>query len=1050
VTVHQILPLAAFVLNLCLIGICLVRNPGSRVNRVFAYFVAAMALWNFGVFMLRGAREAAAASFWETIIHVGVCLAPAVYYHFVLIFLDETHRHRQRLAVGYAVALFFSAANLGVIPGFIGGVRLTAWGWAPAAGPLYQIFFVYFHLVFVAGLVHLVRAYRRADTAFRRNRALLVLVGTSVIVAGAFVDILRFTLAGIVPAAERLYPMGIPANMLSAAMFAIAIVRYRMFDVSLVVKKSVIYGGVGAGVTAFFLGAAWGLERAFALGDLTSIGVAIPLGFAVGLLLTPLGRPVEDWIESAIFHRPQGCHDTLLDLSKGMATLLELDRVVETLVHGLVRGIPLTHSALFVLDEAAEAYVLRREETASGASAGVRSLPARGALTAWLASTPGILVKEEALLDRRMAAFFGQAPGTLESLNASLIVPLRIETNVKAILLLGEKLSGETFTAEELEVLGVLANQAAISMENARLFEQAERERRRIAALYEVSRRLASVHEPDEMLALIVNETARVLGAEMAAVRLVEGRELVLRAWTASVDGERIRPRLSLGQSLTGAVVDHNEPVIVEDAATDERCDPGHRQFAADQGLHSFVGVPLRADGRAIGVLFALTSRRRCFDADTVSLLTALADQASVSVERSRLAEERRKTEDALRQSEKLATMGQLLAGVAHELNNPLTVIVGFAGLLSTKLAGGPLQESARQITGAAERCGRIVRNFLALARKHPPERKQVVLNQVVSDAVELLTYPLNVDGVKLTMDLAGDLPLLWADPHQLQQVVVNLLTNAHHALRQAPVRQLSVSTRFDSHRQRVVLRIADSGPGIPPDIQSRIFEPFFTTKPVGQGTGLGLSLCHGIIEGHGGSIGVDSRPGEGAVFTVDLPLEQAEAPPAEGESPTGADVVNGKRVLVVDDEPGVARLLAEFLSTDGHRVETAESAAAALGKLRDGSYDVIVSDIRMPDLDGRRFYQDVAAREPGQRPPFVFVTGDVLGTDTRQFLEQTRAPHIAKPFTVDDVRRALRLALVEQHWDATPASGSNGRAPVVVLDGHRNGSRATPAPAGS
>jgi signal transduction histidine kinase len=1014
VTLHQFLPLAAFLLNLCLLVICVLRNPGSRVNRVFGYFVAAVAVWNAGVFMLRGARDAGEAMHWETMLHFGVIAAPGLYYHFVLGFLDETHRRRGWLAAAYGATLVFWAANLGLLPGFMPGVKMTAWGWAPVAGPIYQLFFVYSYVVFVAGGVHLLRAYRAADTAFRRNRTLLVVFGCLASVGGGVVDTLRFTLAGIVPGVERLYPMGIPANMLCAVLFAVAIVRYRMFDVSVVVKKTVVYGGVGVAITVVLVGATWAVERAFGLGHVTELGLAIPIGVAIGLLLTPFVRRAEDAIERAIFSRRHGCHDTLLDLSKRMAMVLDLDRVIEMLVRGLVRGIPLTHSALFVLDERGETYLRRREETASGATAGVTAIPAGGAVTAWLSQAPRILVKEEALLDRRMSRFFGGEPGALEALNASLIVPLRIEHKVKAILLIGEKLSGEMFGAEELEVLGVLANQAAISMENARLYEQAERERRRIAVLYEVSRRLATVHEPDEILALIVEEATRLLGVELAGVRLIEGQELVLRAHAGSADASGIRARLGIGEGLTGAVAEGNEAVLVEDVVGDPRCDPALRQVGADRGLHAFVGVPLRAEGRAIGVLFALTSQPQCFEADAVSLLTALADQASVSVERSRLAEERRKTEDALRQSEKLATMGQLLAGVAHELNNPLTVIVGFGGLLATKLAGGPLQESARQITAAAERCGRIVRNFLALARKHPPERKQVLLNQVVSDAVELLTYPLKVDGVKVSVTLASDLPLLWADPHQLQQVAVNLLTNAHHAVRQAPERQITVSTQLDAARGRVMFCVSDTGGGIPPEIQSRIFEPFFTTKPVGQGTGLGLSLCHGIVEGHGGRIEVESRPGEGATFTVELPVEQPDAATANGHAPASNGVVRGKRVLIVDDEPGVARLLEEFLLLDGHHVETAGSAVSALGKLGDRTYDVIISDIRMPTLDGPQFYQEVASRHPGGRVPFVFVTGDVLGADTREFLEQTGAPHIAKPFMLDDVRRTLHLAFAD------------------------------------
>jgi signal transduction histidine kinase len=237
-------------------------------------------------------------------------------------------------------------------------------------------------------------------------------------------------------------------------------------------------------------------------------------------------------------------------------------------------------------------------------------------------------------------------------------------------------------------------------------------------------------------------------------------------------------------------------------------------------------------------------------------------------------------------QSEKVAAMGSLLASVAHELNNPLAVVVAQTALLRELNPAGPVVARAEQIAQAAERCTRIVRNFLALARQHPPERQGVWLNRVIREALELLAYPLGVDGVEVRLALADDLPLLWADPHQLHQVVVNLISNAHQAMREtAPPRRLTVTTRFDPSGARVSLEVADTGPGIPPEAQARIFEPFFTTKPLGVGTGLGLSLCQGIIEGHGGTIRLASTAGPGAVFRIELPVETAPVTAPEAGS---------------------------------------------------------------------------------------------------------------------------------------------------------------------
>ncbi|MBI4560438.1 MAG: response regulator, partial [Candidatus Rokubacteria bacterium] len=368
-----------------------------------------------------------------------------------------------------------------------------------------------------------------------------------------------------------------------------------------------------------------------------------------------------------------------------------------------------------------------------------------------------------------------------------------------------------------------------------------------------------------------------------------------------------------------------------------------------------------------------------------------------------------------LLQSEKLQIMGSLLAGVAHELNNPLSVIVGLSSLLRETVKDGPLADSLQDIAQAAERCARIVRNFLALARQHPPERRQGQLNQIAKEAVELLAYPLRVHNVEVQLDLAEDLPALWCDPHQLHQVLVNLVTNAYQAMRETPPpRRLTLTTRFHATGGRVSLEVADTGPGIAPEIQPRIFEPFFTTRPSGQGTGLGLSICHGIVESHGGTIRVTSTPGQGAVFRVELPVLAPPAPAPERPAPAGGAPIRGKTILVVDDEPKVTGMLVSLLSADGHHVDTASNGAIALDKLRERAHDLILSDIKMPWLDGPGLYRALEHHRPELRQRFIFLTGDTLSPETTAFLEQSGVPSLSKPFTLADVRQVVQRALAE------------------------------------
>lgn len=468
---HSLLPLVASVLNVSLAGLSLLRNPGSRLNRVFAYFAAGMALWNLGSFLLRTSPDEATAYFAEVVIHVGIIALPAFYYHFVLIFLDRTTRHRPSLVLAYAISAVYTVINLSGTPLFMKGVKWTYWGWAPATGPLYIPFFLAFNVFLILGLRHLVKAEHGLQSSFRRNRSTLILIGTVVSLVGGFIDFARFMLARFIPVADLMYPMGIPFNMIFALMLGTSIVRYRLFAVDVAVKKTAVYGLVGTVITVVLFIATRIIERHLNLGEIDSLWIVVPLGSVITLLLSPWGQGIEDRIERLMFSKRRGCYETLLQLSKETSGILNVNELVDTVVHGLVRGVPVSHAALMIRDPATDDFVTCREETTLDEGVGIESLRVDSPIVQWLMESDAVLVKEETKLNPRIARFLEAAEGELEALHASLIVPLKIETQLTGILFLGEKLSGEIFDEQELEVLSLLANQAAISLENARLYE---------------------------------------------------------------------------------------------------------------------------------------------------------------------------------------------------------------------------------------------------------------------------------------------------------------------------------------------------------------------------------------------------------------------------------------------------------------------------------------------------------------------------------------------------------------------------------------------------
>jgi CheY-like chemotaxis protein len=264
-----------------------------------------------------------------------------------------------------------------------------------------------------------------------------------------------------------------------------------------------------------------------------------------------------------------------------------------------------------------------------------------------------------------------------------------------------------------------------------------------------------------------------------------------------------------------------------------------------------------------------------------------------------------------------------------------------------------------------------------------------------------------------VVLDLAENLPVTRADGHQLHQVVVNLVANAHQAMRRMDgTRRIALTTRCVGDPPRIHLEVADSGPGIPPEIRERIFEAFFTTKPPGEGTGLGLSLCQGIVEEHGGTITLESEVGRGTTFRIELPVAaRSEPAPRAAEAPAPPPV-SGKAILVIDDEPDLAATVAEALEGDGHDVDVAEHGAMALSMLGRRGYDLIVSDTKMPVLDGVHFYAEIEQRFPALAKRIIFLTGDVLNREKLEFLERTGAPHILKPFDVREVRSLVHRML--------------------------------------
>lgn len=708
-SLHRLLPLLALALNLLLLGVAFAPDRRSPRNQVFAAFVAMLAVWNLGVFGLRSTTSPDTALLWEWFLHVGVVAVPVLFYHYVIIFLDAPRRDRTLIA-GYAACAFFWLVT--PTSAFLEGVTLTEWGFMPDAGPLYPLFFLYFNSYMILGLHRLLRARRSMASSFMRNRSRLVIAGVMMSLLGGFLDLARFIFGW-----EALYPPGIPANAVMALALGVAILRYRLMDVRLLAKRVIGYLVTAVILSPALLIAVLGLRVAISEQADRARWVAemverdAPILFLAFVLALPLLSRIGTTLDRVMLRRQRGVRDALVTLGNELPQLIDRQRLANRLTSALVTHIPAAHASLHVVQDGRDdlrvlAHIVSERTT----SAPPPRVPVD--LAAWLALSGGPLVVEETTFYGDALASLKSAIADLERARVAVLIPLITESRLAAVLCVGEKLSGEIYETDEIELLETLLKEAGIALQNARLYADLER-------------------QIDEL----------------------------------------------------------------------------------------------------------------------------------------------RRTQDQLTQSAKLAAIGELAAGIAHEVNNPLTIIIGHAHLLSRRADAAPVHPAIEAIEAQAQRAANMVRGMLDFSRRRPRNVQNVSLRDVIERALALVSDKLHGQGIETVKMLDESDPAVPGDRDELTQVFINLIGNAADAMPRGGRLLLSTEVRRQDDITYVSVQVADTGTGIAAEHCDQIFESFFTTKPEGKGTGLGLTITRDIVKNHEGTIQVDSAVGKGTTMIVNLPL---------------------------------------------------------------------------------------------------------------------------------------------------------------------------------
>jgi signal transduction histidine kinase len=881
--INTVIPLLAALAYGTLLVIVIRARPSTNARRAFRFYLLAMFFWSFGSFVSHSGFGS--TSHWARVLSAAAITAPLTVFFFVENALDVTHKwDRWAYLAGIIIAAIALFTNLVAPSAEIKNGELEL-----VRGPLVYVVAIPGYTLFVYSLVMLIRRFRQSTDPIEHNRLRYLISGTTIVIITTLINFTDL----------QKYPIDIAANLINAFFISYAIIRHELLDINIVVRRGLSYSTL-----ILILAATYVLPVIFYDVLHTGLGVSQTaskyfLAFIVASLIAVASHAlygrIRDRIDRFYFRERYDSYKVIQELGEQITGTLDFDQIVSTMLDRLVETLHPKWVGLLLKDPSTGDF----HPTASrgmGETLSEFHMRANHPICRWLGQEDRILTAQQLRIHAYFTGTWKKEKEQLERLSPNLYVALRVKDGLSGILLIGPKKSEETYSLEDIELYITFANQVSVALDNAHLFKAINVRLTEQIALLEIGNNLARASELDDILQLVVKHACPAdTPTAKATIHLIDhdSQRLLPRAVSQS-SGE---PAHAVGfdpdQGIAGRAVQEKHLIYVPDVNKE----PDFVNTQED--FKSLVVVPLVIEDIPEGTLSVTSPYIDAFDEDMIRQLASLGNQAAIALRKAQITDSLRKsnaeleqrskeleasieelksTQRQLIQASKLASMGTLAAGIAHEINNPLAGIKLFAQNTKRAHNEGRLEtekmlENMDKINALVDKAAKIIEHLRAFSRQASGDMKLIGVNKAVEDSLSMLFEQLKLQNIEVLLQLEENLPRVRGDINQIEQVVLNLITNARDSLDKVKHKKISLRTYQDDGL--VIIEVADTGSGISPEILENVFDPFFTTKPVDKGTGLGLSISHGIVELHGGEIEVESELDKGSTFRIKLPAAE-------------------------------------------------------------------------------------------------------------------------------------------------------------------------------